>query len=334
MNPRQLFELPTKSKKDVQTKTVIGPNTKKPLELDTPIMLTGMSYGGSLSLKMRMAIAKGTSLAGTSTNTGETGLTNEERDNAKILIGQYNRAMRMKEEDLKHLDAIEVQLGQGAWGGAAEIKTKAQDIGDHLRETWDLKEGEDSTIQPRFPNVESSQDIINLINRLKSDYGGTAGAPPTFEDDIGLPTLHALVRAVDWLKEHNLKDKVQIIAAGGLTTPGHFIKALAIGADAVYIGSIALMATLQSQMTKALPNMPPPQLALYSGKLQDEFDPEEGAKDLANFLKSCTEEIKGALQVMGKKQLNELSREDLVTMDKDLAEFMGIRYGASHRKTK
>ncbi|MFZ3591831.1 FMN-binding glutamate synthase family protein [Bacillus sp. DJP31] len=367
LNPRQLFELPTKSKKEVQTKTVIGPNAKKPLRLETPIMLTGMSYGGSLSLAMKTAIAKGTSMAGTSTNTGESGLTNEERDNANLLIGQYNRAMRMKEEDLKHLDAIEIQLGQGAWGGAAEITTKAKDIGDHLRETWALKEGEDSTIQPRFPNVESSQDIINLINRLKAendvpvgakiagsdfveydleilaqtnvDYividgseGGTAGAPPTFEDDIGLPTLHALVRAVDWLKEHNLKDKIQIIASGGLTTPGHFLKALAIGADAVYIGSIALMAILQSQMTKALPKMPPPQLALYSGKLKDEFDVEEGARDLANFLKSCTEEMKGALQVMGKKQLNELSREDLVTMDKDLAEFMDIRYGASHRK--
>lgn len=89
-------------------------------------MLTGMSYGGSLSLAMKMAIAKGTSIAGTSTNTGETGLTNEERDNATLLVGQYNRAMRMKEEDLKHLDAIEIQLAQGAWGGAWKLKQKGK----------------------------------------------------------------------------------------------------------------------------------------------------------------------------------------------------------------
>ncbi|WP_258871648.1 glutamate synthase-related protein, partial [Halobacillus trueperi] len=67
---------------------------------------------------------------------------------------------------------------------------------------------------------------------------------PTLEDDFGLPTLHSLVRAVDWLNEHNLKEKYQLIVSGGLTTPGHFLKALAIGADAVYIGSIALMAIL------------------------------------------------------------------------------------------
>lgn len=316
---------------------------------------------------MKMAIAKGTSMAGTSTNTGESGLANEERDNANLLIGQYNRGMRMKISDLNHLDAIEVQLGQGAWGGAAEITTKSENIGDHLRATWDLKEGEDSTIKPTFPNVKTSEDIVNLVNEIESKYdvlvgvkiagsdfiefdlavlaktnadyivvdgseGGTAGAPTTLEDDVGLPTLHSLVRAVDWLVENNMRDKFQIIASGGLTTPGHFLKALAIGADAVYIGSIALMATLQSQMSKAMPKYPPPQLALYSGKLKDEFDVEEGAKDLANFLKSCTTEMKHAIQVLGKKSTTELNRNDLVSMDKDLAEFMTIRYGASHRR--
>jgi glutamate synthase domain-containing protein 2 len=367
LNPRQLFELPTQDKKSIQTKTTIGPNAKKPLKLDTPIMLTGMSYGGSLSLRMKMAIAKGTAIAGTSTNTGESGLTNEERDNAKYLIGQYNRAMRLKEEDLQYCDAIEIQFGQGAWGGGSEITDKAKNIGEHLRETWELEEGKDSTIFARFINTANSDDIVTLINRIKdkvdvpvgvkiagSDFieydlevisktnadfitidgseGGTAGAPPTFEDDIGLPTLHSIVRAVDWLEEKNLKNKYQIIAAGGLTTPGHFMKALAIGADAVYIGSIALMATLQSQMIKALPKYPPPQLAVYTGKLQEEFDIEEGARNLANFLKSCTTEMKGALQVLGKNSVSQLSREDLVTFDKDLAEFMGIRYGASRRK--
>jgi glutamate synthase domain-containing protein 2 len=369
LNPRQLFELPTQDKKSIQTTITIGPNAKKPLKLDTPIMLTGMSYGGSLSLRMKMAIAKGTAMAGTSTNTGESGLTNEERDNAKYLIGQYNRAMRLKEEDLQHCDAIEIQFGQGAWGGGSEITDKAKNIGEHLRGTWELEEGKDSTIFARFINTANSDDIVNLINRIKdkvdvpvgvkiagSDFieydlevisktnadfitidgseGGTAGAPPTFEDDIGLPTLHSIVRAVDWLEENNLKNKYQIIAAGGLTTPGHFMKALAIGADAVYIGSIALMATLQSQMTKALPKYPPPQLAVYTGKLQEEFDIEEGARDLANFLKSCTTEMKGALQVLGKISISQLSREDLVTFDKDLAEFMGIRYGASKRTNK
>ncbi|MEQ6389948.1 FMN-binding glutamate synthase family protein [Bacillaceae bacterium S4-13-58] len=367
LNPRQLFELPTANKNQIQTTTTIGPNSTKPLKLDTPIMITGMSYGGSLSLKMKMAIAKGTAMAGTSTNTGESGFTNEERDSAKFLIGQYNRAMRLKEQDLKEFDAIEIQFGQGAWGGGAETTDKAKNIGDHLRDTWGLEEGQDSTIFSRFPNTSTSDNIITLVNKIKekvdvpvgvkiagSDFieydlkviaktnadfitidgseGGTAGAPPTLEDDIGLPTLFSLVRAIDWLEENNVKDKFQVIVAGGLTTPGHFLKALAIGADAVYIGSIALMATLQSQMTKALPKFPPPQLAIYTGKLRDEFDMEEGARDLANFLISCTSEMKHALQVLGKNSTNALSRDDLVSMDKELAEFMNIRFGASHRR--
>ncbi|SDH49354.1 glutamate synthase-related protein [Alteribacillus bidgolensis] len=169
---------------------------------------------------------------------------------------------------------------------------------------------------------------------LKEGTAGTAGAPPTLEDDIGLPTLHSIVRAADWLQENNLKDKYQLIATGGLTTPGHFLKAIASGADAVYIGSIALMATLQSQMLKALPKYPPSQLAIYTGKLKEEFDIEEGAKDLANFLKSCTKEIKAALQVIGKSSIQQLSREGLVTFDKELSEFIGIRYGVSRRKNQ
>lgn len=369
LNPRQLSELPTTSPNQTQVKTVIGKNAKKPLKLDTPIMITAMSYGGSLSLQMKSAIAKGSAMAGTSTNTGESGLTREERDNANFLIGQYNRGMRLKEEDLKHFDAIEIQFGQGAWGGAAEITDTSEKIGDdeHLRDTWGLKEGESSTIHPRFPNINSQDDIIKLVNDIKdkvdvpvgvkiagSDFieldleiiaktnadfitidgseGGTAGAPTTLEDHIGLPTLYSLVRAVDWLQEHGLRERFSLIIAGGLSTPGHFLKAIALGADAVYIGTIALVAALQSQMAKALPKYPPTQIAIYSGKLKEELDIDEAAEHLFNFLKSCNEELKAAVQVVGKHDIHELNRDDLVTVDKDLAQFMGIRYAGSHRK--
>lgn len=184
--------------------------------------------------------------------------------------------------------------------------------------------------------IEFDLEVIAQTNvdfiTIDGSEGGTVGAPPILEDDIGLPALHSIVRAVDWLKEKKLKDKYQIIAAGGLPTPGHSLKALAIGADAIYIGSIALMATLQGQMAKALPQYLPPQLEIYTGKLKKEFVVEEGAKHLANFLRSCTAEMKGALQVLGKTSLTQLNRDDLVTMDKELAEFMGMRYGTSRRK--
>ncbi|HWJ02195.1 MAG TPA: FMN-binding glutamate synthase family protein, partial [Verrucomicrobiae bacterium] len=368
MNPRQLFELPTPSLNDISTKTVIGPRAKRPLELDIPIMITGMSYGGSLSLQMKMALAKGAAKAGTSTNTGESAVTNEERDNARYLIGQYNRGGWLSSrEQLERLDAIEVQLGQGAFGGAVESTVKSDYIGEHLRDAWHVDKGQDATIYARMPNVNSTQGIIDLINQLKTQYevpvgikiagsdyieyelevigqteadfitidgseGGTAAAPPTLEDNVGLPTLHSLVRAVNWLEENRLRDKFSLIIAGGLKTPGHFLKALALGADAVYIGSIAVIAALQSQMTKALPQAPPPQLAMYTGRLNDKLDIEEAALHLANFLKSCVAEMKLAVQAVGKTSVQELNRSDLVCMDKDLSEFIGIRFAATSRR--
>ncbi|RKD31191.1 FMN-binding glutamate synthase family protein [Thermohalobacter berrensis] len=368
LSPKQLFQLPTPSTSNVDSATIIGPNAKKPLKLDIPIMITGMSYGGSLSLKMKMALAKGAAMVGTSTNTGESAVTHEVRDNAKYLIGQYNRGgLQTSPELLGQLDAIEVQLGQGAWGGAVESTMESENIGTHLRKIWHIKDGQDCTIYSRMPGVTSTQDIIDLVNNLKEQYdvpvgikiagtdyieyeleviaktnadyivvdgseGGTAVAPPTLEDNVGLPTLHSLVRTINWLEENNERDRFSVIAAGGLTTPGHFLKAIALGADAVYIGSIAVFAAIQCEAIKTLPEAPPTQLSLYIGKYTDRLNVDKAARNLANFLKSCLEEMKLAVQAVGKYSIKELSKEDLVTVDKELAEFMGIRYAVKPRR--
>lgn len=368
LNPRQLFWLPTASVSEIDTRVTIGPHAKKPLNLDIPIMITGMSYGGSLSLKLEMALAKGAAMAGTSTNTGESAVAPEVRQLAKYLIGQYNRGGFMSRPDqLRQVDAIEVQLGQGAFGGAVESTMKADQIDEHLRKTLGLKEGQDLVINPRMPGVTTTDDIINLVNALKRGYdvpvgvkiagsdfiedeldviartradfivvdgseGGTAVAPPTLEDDIGLPTLHTLVRTVDWLEERGERDRFSVIAAGGLCTPGHFLKALAIGADAVYIGTIAVLAAINAQVVEVIPKEVPAQLALYQGKEKEKLDVDRAATSLHNFLKSCTEEMVLAVQALGKQSVTELNRDDLVTVDKDLSEFMGIRYAGSHRR--
>ncbi|HEY3423956.1 MAG TPA: glutamate synthase-related protein, partial [Negativicutes bacterium] len=162
----------------------------------------------------------------------------------------------------------------------------------------------------------------------------TAVANPTLQDNVGLPTFHTLVRTVDWLTKNNVRERFSVIIAGGLTTPGHFLKALALGADAVYIGTIALMAAMHTQVTKALPQAPPSQLALYTGKLTDQLDVDLAAKHLANFLSSCVVEMQLAVQAVGKKAITELDRNDLVTVEKDLAQFAAIRYAGSHRENK
>ncbi len=370
LNPKQLFKLPTSSINEIDTTTVIGRNSKKPLSLDIPIMITGMSYGGSLSLKMKIALAKGAAMAGTSTNTGESAITNEVRNVAKYVIGQYNRGgWQTSPELLSQLDAIEIQMGQGAWGGAVESTMMAKDIGNHLRNTWKLKKGEDATVYSRMPDppLNSKEEIVDFVNNLKTQYdvpvgikiagtdfieyelevisktnadfitidgseGGTAVAPPTLEASVGLPTLHSLARAIHWLEKNKVRKKFSVILAGGLKTPGEFLKALALGADAVYIGSIAIFAAIQAQAIKALPDTLPTQISLYTGKLTDRLDIDKAANHLANFLKSCVAEMKMAVQAVGKHSFKELNSDDLVTVDKDLAEFLKIRYAASPRR--
>lgn len=362
LNPVQLFKLPTESTKDISMNVIIGKNAKKPLNLATPIMITGMSYGASLHLNAKIALAKGAAAVGTATNTGESSVSDEEREAAHYLIGQYNRYNILRDhEDLSKLDAIEIQFGQGAWGGAIEKTISSDQIGDHLRETWKLGEGQDAFRTARFPNENSESDIINIINELKGEYdipvgvkiaathyiekeldvilktnadfiaidgaeGGTAGSPPTLQDDLGLPTIYAISRAAKYLQEKGASSKYDLIAAGGLKTPGDFLKALALGAKAVYIGSIALVAMLGAQSTKATPAEPTPQLVLYDGKLQDDFDIDEGSRTLANFLNSCNEEMKLALLAMGKRSIGELSKEDLVATEKDLSECLNVGY--------
>jgi len=368
LNPKQLFQLPAEDLNSIDTQTVIGPRAGRPLNLKIPVLITGMSYGASVSLPFKIALAKGASLVGTATNTGESAVTAEERQAAKYLIGQYNRGGWLNSrEQLEQVDAIEVQFGQAAWGGGVTETIKSDTIGPELRELWKLEKGYDAVISSRMPGTSSPADIINLINGLKAEYdvpvgvkiagsdyieyelevisktdadfitidgfgGGTAGSPPTLEDNLGLPLLYCLPRAIRWLEDHNLRDRFTVIASGRMKTPGHFLKALALGADAVYIGSIAIMAALHTQVIKVSPQTTPPQLVLYDGTHKDELDVERAAKSLANFLNSCVAEMRLAVQAVGKNSIKELNRDDLVSVDRDLAEALGIRYAGHGRK--
>lgn len=366
LNPVHLSKLPTQDGVEIQTGTTIGPQADKPLKLEIPILITGMSYGGALSIKAKTALARASARAGTATNSGEAPLVDEEREEAKYFIGQYNRAGWMnKPEQLSQLDAIEIQLGQGAQA-AAPMGMSSHQIGEDLRQAKNLKPGEDAVIHTRLAGMDKPSDFIDIVIELKNDYGvpvglkfcathylekelevaieagidyvvidgaegGTHGGPTTLEDDVGLPTLHALARAVKFLEEKEVKDKVSVIASGGLTTPGHFLKAMALGADAVYIGSIALMALLQTQMKEALPQEPPPQIPLYLGKFKEDLDVEEAAEHLAKFLKSCTEEMKLTTYALGKTDLAQINRKDLVCVDKELAQVLDVDYAGYPR---
>jgi glutamate synthase domain-containing protein 2 len=367
-NPVHLApRMPTPDGVQIHTGVTIGPRAKKPLNLEIPILISGMSYGGALGLKAKIALARGASMAGTATNSGEAPLVPEERREARFFIGQYNRGGWMNDhESLSQLDAIEIQLGQGAQA-SAPMGTSSWQMDETFRKRFHIPEGEDAPIHSRLKGVNRPEDFPPLVRRLRETYGvpvglktcathylekeidialaggidyivvdgaeaGTHGGPTILQDDVGLPTLFALARTVRHLERRGVKDDVSVIAAGGLTTPGHFLKALALGADAVYIGSIALVGMLQTQLNIAAPFEPPVQTALYHGKFKEDINIEKGAEHLAKFLKSCVEEMKLTAYALGKTALSQVDRSDLVSVDRELARLVGVDYAGLPRE--
>ncbi len=359
-NPVHLYRFPVDDQTKIDTSTIIGPQALHPLKLAVPIIVTAMSWGTALSLKMKIALAKAASMAGTATNTGESPLLKEEREAAKLLIGQYSRGgLINKTEDLGQLDAIEIQLGQGAQA-AAPVFQPSRFIGEEMREISDSPEGKPSKMPTRLKGVNNIIDFNKKVAELKqygvpvgvkfaaTDYmehelkimvdagvdfvvvdgaeAGTHAGPAILQDDMGLPTLIALARTSNYLEDLGVRDRVSIIAGGCLTTPGHFLKAKALGADAVYIGTIALMALLHTQLMKALPFEPATQIALYTGVFKEELEIDKAAENLANFIHSCQEEIRMACYALGKTSVDSVNRTDLSSVDRDLAALCRVHW--------
>jgi glutamate synthase domain-containing protein 2 len=360
-NPVHLWRFPTPEQVAISSSVVIGKKAKRPLEISIPIMIAAMSYGGALSKSAKIALAKGASMVGTATNTGESGLLEEERQAAKILIGQYNRGGWLNDPaQYKRLDAIEIQLGQGAQGSSPQ-RTKAENIGQEYQEVFRLADGEDAVIHSRLPGVDTQEQFIALVRQLREETGvpvglkiaathylerelevalkagvdfvtvdgaegGTHAAAPILEDDLGLPTMFAVRRAAKYLASKGAGD-VSLIATGGLVTPGHFLKAMALGADAVYTGTAALIAMIGDQMTHAVPFETPVEMVVYSGKMTDKLDIDRSVTNLTNFLNACVREMELVAYSAGKTRFSEFTTADLCTLDPFLSRALGVELG-------
>ncbi|TRY26533.1 FMN-binding glutamate synthase family protein [Brevibacillus sp. LEMMJ03] len=351
-SPAQLATLPASENAPVDMMITIGPQAKRPLILNIPLLAGAMGYGIGVSEKVKIAIAKGTAAVGTATNSGEGPLLPEERACAAHYILQYHSGYWAKEpEILRQADAIEIRLGQGAIGGAATVIPPAY-LKGRARELLQVPDGEVLVVPSRHPELVEPKDLKPLVEKLRTitqgipigvkmcatgkleadleaavqagvDFisldGGQAGAKggaPILEDDFGLPTIFALSRAVDYLKKRGVKDRITLLSGGGYAAPGQCLKALALGADGVYMGTALLWGMAHDQVTKAIPWEPPTQLAFYSGSLKDEFEVEKAAQSLENFFRSFAEEMKIAIRALGKTSLRDVNADDLVALDK------------------
>lgn len=368
--PAQTGPFPVAGDTKVDVGAVIGPKAKKPLKLKMPLMISGMAYGIALSEEVRMALASAANQTGTAINSGEGGILPEELDEADKFILQVSKTEWAKEEEpFKKAKMIEIKLGQGAIMGMG-TNISPENLTGRAREVMGLEEEEEAVIHEHFFEKQTKQDLKDLVDDIRKntkgvpvgvkmgaggkleedidhvldmgvDYiaidGGqaaTLGGPPLLEDDFGIPTLHAVVRAANHLKERKMKNKVSLVVSGGLFTPGHFLKVLALGADAIYVGSALLFTVAHKQTHHALPFEPPTQVVWNEGKFKNKFEVEKGTEAAKNFLIASSEEIKEGLRAMGKKSLKELTKEDLVSYNYLTSKIIGIPFSFQSMESK
>ncbi|MCK6388170.1 MAG: FMN-binding glutamate synthase family protein [Zoogloea sp.] len=260
------------------TKTLLGTRfAKKPIELDIPITIAGMSFG-ALSANVKEALGLAATEMGTSTTTGDGGMTPEERRSSKTLIYQcLPSRYGFNPDDVRQADAIEVVIGQGAKPGGGGMLL-GQKVNPRVAKMRTLPEGVDQRSACRHPDWTGPDDLAIKIQELReiTDWekpiyvkvgatrtfndvklavhsgadvvvvdgmqGGTAATQTCFIEHVGIPTLAAVRQAVDALEDLDMKGKVQLIVSGGIRTGADVAKALAMGADAVAIGQGVLVA--------------------------------------------------------------------------------------------
>jgi glutamate synthase domain-containing protein 2 len=344
-----------------------------PITIDIPVTIAGMSFG-ALSGRAKEALGRGATEAGTSTTTGDGGMTAEERGQSRTLVYQYLPSRYgMNPDDLRKADAIEVVLGQGAKPGGGGMLL-GQKISERVAGMRTLPQGIDQRSACRHPDWTGPDDLTIKIAELReiTDWkkpifvkigatrvyydtklavhagadvivvdgmqGGTAATQEVFIEHVGIPTLAAIPEAVQALQElgvHKKSDGVQLIVSGGIRNGADVAKALALGADATSIGTAALIALGDNHPRYAdeyeligsaagfyddfQDGRDPAGISTQDPDLAERFDPIEGGRRLANFLRVLTMEAQTIARACGKNHVTHLEPEDLVAISIEAA---------------
>jgi glutamate synthase domain-containing protein 2 len=365
------------------TKTVLGTRyAAKPIELDIPIMVAGMSWG-ALSLNAKAALAKGTAMVGSSNTTGDGGMLQAERENAKTLIYEVLPSRYgINIHDIKRADAIELTIGQGAKPGTGGLLLGSKTRGDVAKQR-DLPEGVDQRSPARHPDMLGPDDMIIKIEELReaTDWqvpifvklgaarvfedvklaakagadvvvvdgmeGGTGASPEILQEHTGVPTLAAVCEARAALEEIGLFGTVQLIIAGGIRNGVDAAKALALGADAVYVGTSGLIALgcnapKYVEDYEAIGTRPgychhchtgrcPVGVTTQDPELMQRLDIDAGAERVANFFSAITGEIQTLARACGKSDVHHLEPEDLRALTLEASMITGLPLVGTNR---
>ena len=350
-------------------------HAKKPIHLEIPVTIAGMSFG-ALSGPAKEALGRGATLAGTSTTTGDGGMTEEERGHSKTLVYQYLPSRYgMNPDDLRRADAIEIVVGQGAKPGGGGMLL-GQKISDRVAQMRNLPKGIDQRSACRHPDWTGPDDLEIKIMEIReiTDWekpiyvkiggarpyydtalavkagadvvvldgmqGGTAATQNVFIENVGMPILACIPQAVRALQDLGLHREVQLIVSGGIRTGADVAKALALGADAVSIGSAAMIAlgdndpAFEAEYNKLgttagayddwHEGRDPAGITTQDPELYGRFDPILGGRRLKNYLKVLTLEAQTIARACGKNHLHNLEPEDLCALTVEAAAMAGV----------
>lgn len=342
----------------VNTMTVIGKNAKKPMVLRGPVYISHMSFG-ALSKEIKTALSKGSAMAKTAMCSGEGGILPEEREAAYKYIFEYvPNKYSVTDENLRAADAIEIKIGQGTKPGMGG-HLPGEKVTTEIAALRGKKAGEDVQSPSRFPELNSKEDLKEMVSMLRTrsdgrpvgikiaagrierdleycvfagpDFitidgrGGATGSSPYFlREATSVPTIYALYRARKYLD--SIRSDISLVITGGLRVSADFAKAIAMGADAVAIASAALMAAACQQYRICGSGNCPVGIATQDKELRERLKIDMAALRVANFLNTSFRELETFARITGHQNLHDLSVEDLVTINREISEFTNIRH--------
>lgn len=351
LNPPPLME-----HDEVDTTTVIGKYAKKPMVLKHPVYISHMSFG-ALSKETKVAMAKGTALAGSAMCSGEGGILPEEMAAADKYIFEYvPNQYSVTPENLKNADAIEIKIGQGTKPGMGGHLPGGK-VTPEISRIRNKPMGQDVISPSKFADIQSKDDLKALVAHLREvsegrpvgikiaagrierdlefcvyaepDFitidgrgGATGASPKIIRDSTSVPTVYALYRARKYLDQTG--SDIQLVITGGLRVSSDFAKAIAMGADAVAVASAAMIAAACQQYRICGSGNCPVGIATQDEELRKRLNGDAAAIRVANYLNCSLEELKTFARITGHARLHDMNVTDLCTVSREISEYTNI----------
>jgi glutamate synthase domain-containing protein 2 len=384
--PATMTRLPLEGyRENCETRTVLGARpglVENPIELNIPIYIASMSFG-ALSAPAKAALGYGASKVGSMTCTGEGGMLEDEREASSLLVYQMTPSRYML--DLEHLrmaDGIELVVGQGAKPGTGGLLLGMK-VSDRVAGMRTLPEGVDQRSTVRHPDFLGADDMQVKIEELReaTNYkvpiflkmgatrprydvaiaakagvdvivvdgaeGGTGASPELLLDHTGIPLISSIRAAREALDDCGMSDEVSLVAAGGVRSGTDVAKCLALGADAVMIGTAGLIAlgcnspryfddyavlgTTPGQCHHCHTGLCPVGVATQDPELEKRVDVAAASERVARFLTAMTMEVSLLAKACGKSNVHNLEVEDLRALSLEASAFTGVKLAGIDR---